>query len=184
MRPGQTVAAGTILARLVRPRPVWVEVALPPSAAARLGASPAGLELRVGGGAEPMWVAADRLRLVAVAPEVDAATGHQTVILEVDRAVDELPLGAAAEASVHLAEELEGIVVPATALVDDVGQVVVYTQIDGESFARREVEVLAREGDRVLVGGLLPGERLVTVGAASIRRSELLSGGDVAGHVH
>jgi hypothetical protein len=57
-------------------------------------------------------------------------------------------------------------------------------QIEGESFARRELRILARQGDQALVEGLRPGERLVTLGAGAIRRSSLLSSGTPEGHVH
>ena len=74
--------------------------------------------------------------------------------------------------------------IPDTALVDDGGQTVVYVQLEGESFARREVEVLAREGRLVLVDGLSEGERLVSVGGAAIRRTTLLGSGGAPDHVH
>jgi hypothetical protein len=41
-----------------------------------------------------------------------------------------------------------------------------------------------RQGGRVLVDGIAPGERVVLTGASAIRRSELVSGGGVQGHVH
>ena len=74
--------------------------------------------------------------------------------------------------------------IPDTALVDDGGQTVVYVQLEGESFARREVTVRAREGRLVLVDGLGEGERLVSVGGAAIRRTTLLGSGGAPDHVH
>jgi len=35
-----------------------------------------------------------------------------------------------------------------------------------------------------VVDGVLPGERVVTVGGAAIRRASLLASGSVEGHVH
>ena len=54
----------------------------------------------------------------------------------------------------------------------------------GSQFARREVRVLARQGDAALVTGLRPHERVVTVGGAAVRRASLLSSGAPEGHVH
>jgi hypothetical protein len=88
------------------------------------------------------------------------------------------------DAQLLLAEEEEGIVVPAGALVDDGGVPVVYLQLSGERFARQPVEVVERQGGQVRVGGLLPGQRLVTRGGDAIRRSSLLTSGASHGHVH
>ena len=60
----------------------------------------------------------------------------------------------------------------------------VYIQLDGESFARQEIDVRMRQGGLLLVEGLTHGQRLVTVGGAAIRRSALVSSGVGEGHVH
>ena len=52
--PGQTVAAGAVLGRLVKVRPLWVVVALRPEDAARILAAPQGLTLRRPGQPEPL----------------------------------------------------------------------------------------------------------------------------------
>ncbi len=107
-----------------------------------------------------------------------------TVILEVRRGVDQLRLGSRVEADVLLPGDLSGIVIPASSLVDDSGIEVVYVQLGGESFDRREVQVEARQGALALVRGIAAGERIVTQGGNAIRRSSLLGSGAVEGHVH
>jgi multidrug efflux pump subunit AcrA (membrane-fusion protein) len=124
------------------------------------------------------------VRLVARAPELDPRTATRTVLLELRRDAEELPIGTSAQAEIVLDGERGGIVIPDSALVDDGGLTVVYVQLGGESFARREVRVLAREGQRVLVDGLREGERLVSRGGAAIRRATLLGAGAIEGHVH
>lgn len=181
---GETVAAGAPLARLVKSEPVWLEVALSPGDAAAVTTDPAGLVLTTPGAPEPLVLAAGTVRLVAHSPEVDPATGTVAVLLEVDRSVDELRIGSAVEAELLLAGEREGIVIPASAVVDDSGVSVVYLQTTGESFVRRELEVVARQGDRLLVTGLAPGQRLVTRGGGAIRRTALLASGPVEAHQH
>jgi RND family efflux transporter MFP subunit len=182
--PGQFVAAGTPLGRVVRTSPVWVELALQPDQAASLVEAPAGLSVRRWAGEEPFLISAEDLRLVARSPEVQAGAGTVPVVLEVRRGVDQLRLGSRVEAEVLLPQDLSGIVVPASALVDDSGVEVVYVQLGGESFDRREVRVEARQGPRALVRGIAPGERIVTKGGNAIRRSSLLGSGAVEGHVH
>jgi RND family efflux transporter MFP subunit len=182
--PGEAVSAGAPLVRLVKPRPIWLEVALRPEDAARLTSAALAVHLRRPGSPEPVSLGPDEVRLVARAPEIDPRTVTRTVILELQRDADELPLGTSAQAELVLDELLEGIVIPDSALVDDGGQTVVYVQLEGESFARREIDVLAREGRLVLVEGLGEGERLVSEGGATIRRTTLLGSGGTPDHVH
>jgi HlyD family secretion protein len=182
--PGQTVAAGAPLGRLVRVRPLWIVVALRPEAAARVQTTPNGLFLKRPGQQAPLEIAAKDLRLISRSPEVDPRTASVTVILEVDRSASELPLGSTVEAELLLSGEKRGVVVPLSALLDDSGTTVAYVQFEGESFGRREVRVLGRLGNEALVDGLRPGERLVTQGAGAVRRSSLLSAGAPEGHVH
>lgn len=182
--PGQQVAAGAPLLRVLRERPVWVRVALTPDDATRLGDGIAGLILDTGGSAAAIEAEAGEIRLVAVAPEVDPRSGTVEALIEVERSVDQLKPGLRATAQILLPGEVEGMLVPDSAVVDDAGVPVVYIQLGGESFSRRVVAVQHRQGDLVLVDGVLPGERVVTVGGAAIRRASLLASGSVEGHVH
>lgn len=184
VEPGQFVAAGTALARVVRPSPVWLELALQPEQAAALQATPAGLFVRRWAEDEPAQIAGADLRLVSRAPEVDPQTGTVPVILEARRSVDQLRLGSRVDVEIQLSRQRSGVVVPDSALVDDGGVEVVYVQLEGESFARREVQIAAREGAHAVVHGVAPGERIVTQGGNAIRRSALLGSGAVEGHVH
>ena len=180
--PGATLTAGDSLARLVRTDPVWIEVAMAPKDARKMvTAGLRGIVLE-DSESEPVRID-DGLSLVSVAPELSPRTGTVAVFIEAPGSSG-LALGSTVAAQLLLAEEQTGIVVPATALVDDGGVSVVYLQLSGESFVRQEVTVLAREGDRVMLDRLVPGQRLVTRGGDAIRRSSLMSDGDVQGHVH
>ena len=182
--PGATVAAGDSLARLVRTDVVWIEVALPPQDARRLAA--AGLRGVVLDDPESGPVRIDEgLSLVSVSPELSPRTGTVTVLLEAPGlAGTGFALGSTVSAQVLMAGEDSGIVVPASALVDDGGVPVVFLQLAGEDFQRQTVTVLSRQGDQVLVDGLAPGQRLVTRGGDAIRRSSLMASGEAHGHVH
>ena len=182
--PGQFVAAGAPLGRVVRTSPVWLELALQPEQAGVFSQTPAGLSIRRWAGEEPFSVPSEDLRLVSRAPEIRAGTGTVPVVVEIRRGVDLLRLGSRVEAEVLLPRELAGIVIPASSLVDDSGVEVVYVQLEGESFDRREVQVEARQGGLALVRGLAAGERIVTRGGNAIRRSSLLGSGAIEGHVH
>jgi RND family efflux transporter MFP subunit len=182
--PGEHVASGATLLRLIRERPVWARVALTPEDAGRLSGRLAGLVLDVGASVPRVELQSEEVRLVAVAPEVDSGTGTVEVLIEVSRSVDELRPGLVVTAEILLPGQIEGTVLPDPAVVDDAGVLVAYVQLDGESFARREIVVLHRQGDSLLVEGLLPGERVVTRGGAAIRRTSMMASGEAQGHVH
>jgi RND family efflux transporter MFP subunit len=179
---GATVVAGEALARLVRTDLVWLEVALPAAAARRLEeeglrgvvlSDPEGPAIRVEEG----------VRWVARSPELSAETGLVSVFVEMPPASG-VVLGGAFETQLLSHRERRGVVVPASAVVDDGGVPVVYLQLSGESFVRQEVRVVETQGDMRLVEGLIPGQRLVTRGGSSVRRSSLMGSGQVHGHVH
>ena len=182
--PGATVAAGDALARLVRTDVVWIEVALPPQDARRL--MDAGLRGLVLDDPESGPVRIEgKLSLVSISPELSPRTGTVTVLIEAPGlAGTGFALGSTVAAQVLTAGEDAGIVVPASAVVDDGGVPVVFLQLAGEDFQRQTVTVLGRQGDRALVDGLVPGQRLVTRGGDAIRRSSLMASGEAHGHVH
>jgi RND family efflux transporter MFP subunit len=180
--PGVTVKAGDALARLVGSDAVWIEVQVPPAGARRLAAE--GVRGVVLSDPEHGPVRLEEgVQLISIAPEVSPETGTVTVLLETPRG-SAPELGTTAEAQVLSAVPREGIVIPSTALVDDGGVPVVYLQLSGESFVRQEVTVLERQGDRILVDHLVPGQRLVTRGGDAIRRASLMTSGEAQGHVH
>lgn len=183
--PGQAVTAGDPLVRMVRTEPVWVDIHLSAHDAQRVEGGVSGLWVRSTGDRARTLFEHDQVRLVSVAPEVNARTGRVTTLLQVDPGEKRLRLGSVIEAEVLLEDAQQGVVIPASAIVDDAGIPTVFVQLDGESFERREVTLLGREGDHLLVEGLRVGERLVTLGGPVIRRASLVSsGGADHGHVH
>ena len=181
--PGQSVAAGTPLARVVRTKPLWVEVALRPEDASRLAQGVSGLTLRPSAGQAPVVFRGREVRLVSRSPEIDRTTGSVTTLFEINSDIPLRP-GAAVEAEVLLPQEATGIVIPSSAVIDDGGVAVVYVQTEGESFIRQEVQIVGNQGDSVVVEGLPAGARVVTRGGAAIRRAALLRSGTPEGHVH
>jgi len=179
--PGAVVEAGRPLARVVRTDAIWLRVALPPDAVTKLSDGVGSVVLSVSQGDSLRLD--EGVRLVSVAPQMDAATGTVAVLLEA-RPHPRLVLGTTVQAQILLSAARPGVVIPSSARVDDGGVPVVYLQLTGESFARQEIQVLERLGDRLLVDGLVPGQRLVTRGGDAVRRSSLLASGQSPGHVH
>lgn len=90
--------------------------------------------------------------------------------------------------TLHLAAEggTQHVVVPRTALVEEMGNFFVFVQHTPVSFEKRAVSPGATDGLRVqLLKGLSAGERVVTKGAVSLKLSQGAAALDPhAGHVH
>ena len=90
--------------------------------------------------------------------------------------------------TLHLAAEggASHVVVPRTALVEEMGNFFVFVQHTPISFEKREVQVGATDGVRVqLLKGVKAGERVVTKGGVSLKLSQGAAALDPhAGHVH
>jgi hypothetical protein len=77
------------------------------------------------------------------------------------------------------------VVVPKAAVLMEAGRPFVFVQIGGESFARRFVDIAARDGDLVGIrSGVQRGERVVTVGAYEVQLASAAGGLPAEGHVH
>ena len=181
--PGQSVSAGTPLARVVRTKPLWVEVAISPREIGNLAQGVTGLVLYPSSEQEPVAFRSGEVRLISRSPEIDRTTGSVTATLEVRTDIPLRP-GASVDAEVLLPGHAQGVILPASAVIDDGGVPVVYVQVEGETFVRHEVRVAATQADSVVVEDLPQGIRVVTRGGAAIRRAALLRSGPPDGHVH
>ena len=71
------------------------------------------------------------------------------------------------------------------AVLMEAGRPYVFVQTGGERFARRYVEIAAREGDLVgIKSGVSPGERVVTRGSYDVQLASAAKGLPAEGHVH
>ena len=95
-----------------------------------------------------------------------------------------LRVGAGVEAAIPTGDEVSGVVVPASAVLEVDGRPLIYVQTEGESFEERPARLGPRDGPRVLVeAGVEAGERVVTKGAVLVRLAGR-AGGDAVGHGH
>ena len=88
-------------------------------------------------------------------------------------------------AHLAIAQVQDALAVPVSALLDELGQVVAYVQMDGENFERRELQLGVRDGLWVEVkAGLEEGERVVVRGAHVVRLVSLSHSLPDHGHEH
>ena len=178
---GARVAAGDRLFSIVDPRAVWLRLNVP--AAHAVDAS---LSTRATFTVEGSTRVYHANRVVSVGRVIDRERRTLPVLLEMQNSDESLKIGMLAEGRLLMGDPLIGVAIPNAAIREEDGIPVAYVQIAGESFARRTLTLGPSDGEWTIVeGGVLPGERVVTLGAyqvrlASLRTSEIAD----RGHAH
>lgn len=160
---GATIQQGTVVARIVRAGPRWIDVAVPPG-------DPIGTGYRVQG------VAGTASVKLLTRGAVVQADGTRRDRLEA--APDDAPgLPPGATVPVDVLQETSGLIVPASALVRRGRDTLVFVEAEQGRYEPRTVQVSARDDTRAVVtSGLAAGDRVVTRGASSLL-GELGAGG-------
>jgi len=115
---------------------------------------------------------------------LDATTKALPVQMEVDNH-DHLLIGQAGTAVLYTGGTQRMPAVPNAAVLMEAGRPYVFVQIGGERFARRFVEIAARDGDLTgIKNGVSAGDRVVTRGAYDIQLASAAKGLPAEGHVH
>ena len=178
--PGSNTTQGDSLFQIVAVDRVHVVAHVPEAEASRIGQL-SGAEIELPGTDRAIPAG----RLVAVSRWIDPASRTLSVIYEVDNSARRLAIGQALAMRLFLAEVSKAIAVPEGAVIDDGGRPVVFVQLEGESFARRPVQLGARASGYIqILDGVRPGERVVTRGAYLIRLAALSPTIPAHGHVH
>ncbi|MFN7143027.1 MAG: efflux RND transporter periplasmic adaptor subunit, partial [Myxococcota bacterium] len=164
-RPGDQVDAGTPLFRVVDAAGLWMEAQVPERLALGLVA---GAPATVTPSAAP-----DRALTATVldaGQEADPATGSVTVTLAVEAGDLGLRPGMGATARIGRGPARDALVAPVSAVVDSNGVHLAFVKTGPERFEAREVRLGGRAaGAWEILGGLAPGERVVTDGTYTLR---------------
>ncbi len=178
--PGSRVEAGAPLFTIVDASVVWLRVNVPAAQAPNVSRN-SGVEFQVEG--SPRRYSARRV--VSVGSVIDSLSRTVPVLFEVANADGSLKVGANARVAVRTGRRERGVVIPASAVLDEDGRAIAYVQPEGESFVKRELTIAGREGDRVLVRtGVAAGERVVTGAAYQVRLASLSTSVPAHGHEH
>ncbi len=177
--PGQHVDAGTHAFTVVNPRTLWF--------VARVPARHAGAASDVRGG----WFTAEGTeevhtahRVVSVGSVIDPESRTLPVRLAVANAGRMLKVGMLANGHLSVGEAVEGVAVPAAAVLEEDGLAVVYVKVGGEAFVRRVVELGPSDGEWVIVAaGVENGEQVVTTGAYQVKLASL-GDAEISDHGH
>ncbi len=164
-RPGERVTAGEAVATLRGGTgTLWAEVRVPERDA---------VGLHAGAVASVVTAATPETPRDAVVldpgQQVDPATGTVTVTLALPDAGPSLPGGGVTAWITH-GTPREALVVPTAAVLEHDGAPFVFVKTAPESFAARPVRLGARSGTSwEVLGGVAPGERVVTAGSGPLR---------------
>jgi RND family efflux transporter MFP subunit len=116
---------------------------------------------------------------------IDPKTGALPVQFEVDNSSNQLLIGQSGTALLFKRERVRLPAVPRAAVLYEAGRPYVFVQTGGERFARRYVEIAARDGDRIGLGsGVKSGDRVVVKGAYEVQLASAAKGLPAEGHVH
>jgi RND family efflux transporter MFP subunit len=178
--PGSRVEAGAPLFDIVDASTVWLRADLPAALASAVSRT-AVAEFRVEGATATIRSG----RLVSVGSIVDSMSRTIPVRFEVPNASGRVPIGATARVTVRSGTRERGLLIPATAVLEEDGRTIVYVQPEGERFERREVVLGPSEGGRVLVrSGIAATDRVVTGAAYQVRLASLSTAVPMQGHEH
>ena len=178
---GAPVQAGTELMRIGDPSRIWLVAHVPEGQAQRV-VQATGIDLIRPSGVSS-FTNGNGVQLVQSGGFVDPQTRAMDVVFAASSGG--LRPGQRLQGRLRTGFVRESLSVPASAILDEGGQTVVYVQVEGEAFERRPVQVGLRSGDFVAVAGdLKPGERVVTVGAAAVRGAAATPGAFGEGHAH
>ena len=106
------------------------------------------------------------------------------ITFEIDNTGNLVP-GSVAEVYLKSVPIPDVLVIPVSALLEEMGNFFVYVQTGGEKFQKREVRIGASDGLNVqLLSGVMEGERVVTKGAFQIKLSTATGTLPAHGHEH
>jgi RND family efflux transporter MFP subunit len=180
--PGIQVAEGQELFHIVDIRRLRLEVQVPEAQAGRL-AKVASVWFQAPGLPSMLLEPSQGARLLGQGGAIHPERRTVPFLVEFANPTGALKVGHTGKVFVRVGSPSQSLAIPASALQDEDGLSVVYVQAGGERFLRRIVQIGARDGDWVqLLGGVQPGERVVTLGAHLVRLAA--SSGKVPEHGH
>lgn len=182
---GASVEEGDRIVQIVDRRELWIEAHVSEADAARLR-EPDGIAFELPGLERAIEIAPGRNgRLVGVGSVIDPETRSVPVIFALTQPDARIALNQNVQARVFTGDTRSVLSVPASAVIDDGGERVVYVMRGGESFSRVPVRLGVRDGDRFeVLEGLKNGERVVSRGAMLVRLAAATPEAMGHGHAH
>jgi membrane fusion protein, heavy metal efflux system len=177
---GAGVTGGQRLLRIGDPAALWLVARVPEAMAAKVG-TPGGIDLQLPD--QVITLGDGTGQLVQRGAAIDPQTRTLSVIYAWNSRA--LRPGQRVQGLLRTGNATLRLTIPASALLNESGQDVIYVQLGGETFQRRAVTVVARSGTQVAIEGQIKaGERVVTRGAAAVRAAAATPDAFGHGHAH
>ena len=123
--------------------------------------------------------------LIYLGPSVDDKRRTVSLVYEVPNPDGRLRIGMSLQVYVETARVEDTLTIPTSALIDEDGRAVVFVQLSGETFEKRDLTRGIRDGVFVQVlSGVSEGERVATQGAYAIRFASVSTIIPAHGHSH
>lgn len=182
---GASVEEGDAIFQIIDRSELWVEAHVAEADAARLQ-QPDGIAFNLPGLDRAIEIrSGDNGRLVGVGSMIDPESRSVPVIFALTDPDTRIALNQNVQARVFTGNRRSVLSVPATAVIDDAGERVVYVMRGGESFSRVPVRLGVRDGDRFeVLDGLKNGDWVVSRGAMLIRLAAATPEAMGHGHAH
>ena len=183
---GEQLAADRAVFTILDADTVFIEAKVPEANVRRLSAAKhASLELPGERGRFLAVTGEGGGRLVFTGLQVDPVTRTVPLVYELKNSGGQFRIGEAVTLLVETERAEDAVAVPDAALVEEGGRFIVFVQLGGETFDKRDVTLGIRDGNFVQVlAGLQAGERIVTKGAYAIRLASVSSVIPAHGHAH
>lgn len=184
-QPGAAVGQGQMLFHIADLSKLWLEAQVPEAQIGRVR-NPSGAWFTADGHENAHVIDQGRNgRVIALSGVVDKESRTVPILFEFDNPDERFRIGMYARSRVFTGMQEEGPAVPASAILDDHGQPVVFVQTGGETFERRAVVTGIRDGDFVAIrDGVTPGERVVSKGAYQVKLAASAPASLSHGHAH
>jgi RND family efflux transporter MFP subunit len=112
--------------------------------------------------------------LVNLGAIVDEKTRTATAVFEANNASRQFRIGMQANVRIDTGDQVQAVLIPREAVLENEGRHIVYVLLSGEEFQRVDVQLGGeRAGKAVILSGLTPGQRVVTQGAYQLKLQEL-----------
>lgn len=180
---GSFVDTGEFLFHIINDKLVWLIAKVPESRIAKLSELTAAW-FTIQGFKQTFDTRKNDGKIISIGNKIDSQTRTFPVIIELKNP-GMLKIGMFAKVNLITKKISQALTIPASSVIDDNGESVVYVQLAGESFERRLVQTGIQDGEFIqILNGLKAKERVVSKGAYLLKLASSSPSEVGHGHAH
>ncbi len=184
VQEGQFVQTGDVVAVVAQNQRLQLQAEVPARRASDLRKT-IGATLRPMNSSDILSLEDLNGKLLAYGRQSVGSSSFLTVSFEVD-AIDDLVVGSMVDLYIHTQGEKESLCVPASSVLEEMGNYFVYVQVEPEFYEKRQVRIGATDGLYTeILSGLEINQKVVSRGAVLVKLQQASGGIDPhSGHNH